>query len=51
MIVEMTDEHAQEGIGSTAPGNAHQVLLSKMLFDPGNEIPTLRPQDGRHFIN
>lgn len=39
MIVEMNDEQRKKDAGSTTPGNAHQVLLSKMLFEPGRGIP------------
>jgi len=38
MIVEINDEQRKKDAGSTAPGNAHQVLLSKMLFEPGREF-------------
>ncbi len=39
MIVEMNDEQQKKDVGSTAPGNAFQVLLTKMLFEPGREFP------------
>lgn len=39
MIVAISDEQRKKNAGSTAPGNAHQVLLSKMLFGPGSEFP------------
>lgn len=39
MLVKINDEQRKKDVGSTAPGNAFQVLLSKMLFEPGREIP------------
>jgi len=39
MIVEINDEQQKNGADSKAPGNAYQVLLSKMLFEPGREFP------------
>ena len=39
MIVEMGDEQRKKDADSTAPGNAFQVLLSKMFFEPGGESP------------
>ncbi len=39
MIVEINDEQRKLDAGSTAPGNAYQVLLSKMFFEPGRESP------------
>lgn len=43
MIVEIDDDQRKKDAGSTAPGNAHQVLLSKMLFGPGGEISSPAP--------
>lgn len=40
MIVEINDEQRKKDVGSTAPGNAYQVLLSKMFFEPGGEVPS-----------
>lgn len=37
MIVEINDEQRKMDVGSKAPGNAFQVLLTKMLFEPGRE--------------
>lgn len=39
MIVAMNDEQRKMDAGSTAPGNAYQVLLSKMLLEPDREFP------------
>lgn len=51
MIVEMNDAQRNVDAGSTTPGNAHQVLLSKMLLEPGGNISVSRPQDGRPHKN
>lgn len=47
MIVELNDEQRKKNGESTAPGNAYQVLLSKMLLEPGRDSPNARPRDSR----